>query len=408
VNTTKQSLNLLLIDNSFMGYMQEQFGRFLYDRSYNITWFLMSSDFKKDCKSQKFGFAEVISSPKLRPTGRLSRLINYIFYKPYMSFLLPNIIRSRNIDIVLVRNDVRIALLTYLLCKLKHIPFVHYLAYPLLESNRLSVRQGHRKNRFINELAAIIGIPLRNWVTRKADLVFTMSDYWAKQIINELRLPARKVMSLPAGFDPTIQPNSSNSSKVRLQYNLENYPTLFYMGSIVPPRETKILSEIIKRVVQHIPDVRLLMLCGQNQNKHIASFQKDLIENGVENNVVFASTVPHDQVSMYINASHVGLSPIETIPIFNVSSPHKFIEMLGQGCPVVASEIPDQKYMICNSGGGICVPYDVESFSNAIIYLLNNQNIAKKMGQRGRDFAIKERSYDVLAKRIDVAIRHLF
>ena len=124
MNTTKKSLNLLLIDNTAMGYMQEQFGRFLYDRSYNITWFMMSSDYKKNCKSQKFGFAEVISSPKLHQTSRLSTLINYIFYRPYMSFLLPNIIRSRSIDIVLVRNDVRIGLLTYLLCKLKHIPFV--------------------------------------------------------------------------------------------------------------------------------------------------------------------------------------------------------------------------------------------------------------------------------------------
>ena len=407
VSGTKRSLNLLLIDNSAMGYMQEQFGRFLHDRGYNIKWIFMSSDEMRSRKSYKYGSAEVVLSPMMPSRGRLSTLINYCYYKPFMSLLLPRMIKSRKIDIVFVRNDVRIAFLSYLLCKIKQIPFVYYLAYPLLESHLLSVRQGNRPNRLINELAAIVGIPLRNWVTRKADFVFTMSDYWAKKIVNELRLPARKVMSLPAGFDATIPPESVDGINVRRHFNLADYPTLFYMGTMSPPRDSTILTEIIAQVVQRIPEARLLILCGHDQIKYLPVFRQGLIENGVEKNVVFASPVTHQQVSMYIKASHVGLSPIEIIPLFNVSSPHKFVEMLGMECPVVASETPDQKYVLNKSGGGICVPYNAGAFAEAVVYLLRNPDKAREMGKHGRAFVERERSYDVLAGRIDKVLRQL-
>lgn len=407
MNDSRRLLNLLLIDNSAMGYMQEQFGRFLHDRGYSITWLLMSSDILKRGKHYKYGHAEVILSPMMPSKGRLSTLINYFYYKPFMSLLIPKIIKSKKIDIVLVRNNVRIAFLSILICKIKKIPFVYYLGYPLLESNLLSVRQGNRSNRLINEFAAIVGIPLRNWVTRKADFVFTMSDYWAKKIIYELRLPEGKVLSLPAGFDATISPESINGMKIRRDLNLADYPTLFYMGTISPPRDSTILTEIIVEVVKYIPEIRLLMLCGHDQIIHLPVFRQGLRENGVEKNVVFAPPVPHQQVSLFIKASHVGLSPIETIPIFNVSSPHKFVEMLGMECPVVASEIPDQKYVLGKSGGGICVPYNAKAFAEAIVYILRNPQKAKEMGKLGRTFVKRERSYEVLADQIDKVLRPL-
>ena len=103
----------------------------------------------------------------------------------------------------------------------------------------------------------------------------------------------------------------------------------------------------------------------------------------------------------------MGLSPIETIPLYNVSSPYKFAEMLGMACPVVASNTPDQAYVLNKSGGGMCVPYSADAFSDAVIYLLNHPEEAKKMGRRGRAFIEKERSYERLSDRIEAVFRKL-
>ena len=165
--------------------------------------------------------------------------------------------------------------------------------------------------------------------------------------------------------------------------------------------------EIILHVVQSIPEARFFILYGYDQEEFVPIIRQGLIEHGIEKNVVFAPPVPHQQVSMYIRASHVGVSPIETIPIYNVSTPHKFVEMLGMGCPVVASEIPDQKYVLDKSGGGICVPYDSGAFAKAVVYLLQNPDKAKEMGKKGRAFVERERSYGILAKKIDKVLRPL-
>jgi len=398
-------LNIVVIDNAFYpltyGYMQEIFGRCLPERGHNVTWLLMSADADKMGESRRLGPTDVVLAKMMNRQGRYATFVNYFYHKPRVARLLPLIAASSDIDVVFVRNHVRLGFSAYRFCRARNVPFVYYLGYPYLESHLLAARLGHRRPRCVAEAAAFVGVPLRNWITRSADFVFAMSEYWREQVIRELSIPSNRIQALPAGFNTSINPGEVDGTWVRKQFNLNNHPTLFYMGTITPPRDMSMLVDMMVNVVRQIPKARLLLLYGHGEERWVPILKQQFSEKGVGKNVVFAPPVPYHQVPDYIGAAHVGLSPIETIPLYNVSSPYKFAEMLGMACPVVASDTPDQSYVLNKSGGGICVPYDADAFAEAVVGILNNPDEAKEMGRCARAFIEKERSYDVLAKRIE-------
>ncbi len=386
--------------------MQEMFGYRLALLGHKVTWLITSSNASPEEEPQRFGFAEVEIISMMPEKSWFAKMINYIYFRTFINHAIHKIVKKRLIDIVFVRNHVRAGFSAYRICKKNNIPFVFYLGYPILESHRLSARRGYRSSRLLDELAALVGVPLRHWVTRKADFVFAMSNYWREQVINELNVLPDRIKSFPAGFDPSNDPDTIKGTKIRKKFHLKNNPTIFYMGAIGPPRDNRILADTLAKVVQHIPDVRLLLLYGHGEEKHVHSLQHLFAEKKVKKNVVFAPPVPHKEVHAFIAASDVGLSPIETIPLYKVSSPHKTTEMLGMGCPVVASNIPDHSYVLRRSQGGLCVSHNANDLAEAVVYILTHPDEAKRMGKNGRALIIAERSYDVLADQVeDVFLR---
>jgi len=411
VEGSTRPLSILVIDNDVYplkyGYMQELFGRSLANRGHKIVWLLRArgvgwGDEAKDAYSNK-----VVLTPLRDTQAKWSKLVDYFYYKPRLTRALPGLLEREQIDLIFVRNQVRVGFSTCNFCKRRQIPFVFYLGYPTLESHRIAARLGYRRPRIIAELAATTGIPLRNWITRKADFVFAMSSYWVEQLVEELGIPSDRIQALPAGFDSSLEPDIVGGRRIRQKLNLGDCPTFFYMGAITPPRDVTILVDILAGVVRYLPEARLLLLYGQGEEKALPRLEKKFYDKGIQNNVIFEPPVSYQEVPEYIAASHVGISPIETIPHYNVSSPYKFTEMLGMGCPVVASNTADQKSVLNKSRGGLCVRYNAEAFVEAIVYLLTHPEEARLMGQRGRAFVETERSFDVLAGQVEEVFRRV-
>jgi glycosyltransferase involved in cell wall biosynthesis len=228
-----------------------------------------------------------------------------------------------------------------------------------------------------------------------------MSDYWREQLIRNLRIPADRIKALPFGFDTSISPSQSDGAEIRRQFGIDGRSVIFYLGSIGPPRDVSILADIMVLVVKKVPEACLMILPIEKNQRFVSRLKEAFIKRGIEQNVVFAPSVPHEQVFQYIAAANIGLSPIEPIPVYNVSSPAKFVEMLGMGCPVVASDTPEQKTIIERWKAGICVPYNAHAFAEAILYLLYNPKEGKRLSQQGRLFVEKERSFSLLADYVE-------
>jgi hypothetical protein len=86
-----------------------------------------------------------------------------------------------------------------------------------------------------------------------------------------------------------------------------------------------------------------------------------------------------------LGRAKIGL--ILTHPVSNLlhGQPVKLYEYMAAGIPVVASNFPLWRKIIEESGCGICVnPLDPKEIADAIIWLMDNQKEAEKMGLRGR------------------------
>lgn len=377
------------------------FNRILPNRGHKVIWLLPSYEARYFGEHRLWGDTEVYLTPFCDSKNRYSQIKYLFFTTPRSKFQIMKIAREKKVDVIFVRNDLTAAIASYFTSRRTGIPFVFYLGFPKEEAIQVYVRRGWSRSRVLPQLYGPLAILLKNWLIRRADFVFTMSDFWRDKLIDELSLPATQVSALPFGFDTTISPQKVEGSHIRKKFGLNGYPLILYMGSIGPPRDVTILVDIMANLVNKIPDIRLLILVGEKQDRFVSSLKQKFADQNLIEHIVFAPTVPHSEVPSYIAAADAGLSPIERCPIYDVSSPAKFVEMLGMGLPIVASDIPEQKKILEETSAGLCVPFKASSFSDAIFYILQNPSEAREMGKRGRRFVEEKRSFFLLANSVE-------
>ena len=121
---------------------------------------------------------------------------------------------------------------------------------------------------------------------------------------------------------------------------------------------------------------------------------------GVQESVRFIGFLPMVEGWEYVRKAYVCVSPYFPTPILNSTSPTKLVEYMAMGRPVVANDHPDQRTVIDESGGGICVPWDESAFAKAIGQLIENPTMAAEMGRKGRKYVEVHRDYPVIADRV--------
>jgi len=92
-----------------------------------------------------------------------------------------------------------------------------------------------------------------------------------------------------------------------------------------------------------------------------------------------------DGVKEVFSRSMVGMVIIYPEPNYINAQPTKMFEYMSAGLPTIASCFPLWKQIVEGNNCGICVnPFDVNEISNAINWIMDNPEQAKRMGENGR------------------------
>jgi len=366
----------------------EIYGKYLPKMGHEVTWLCPSEENK--IQKREYKNLDIITIPRATSGGLLNKAWDIIQYYKTLRKKFKTIDRKKRFDIVQVRNSIDYSIL--LMNSIRdETSFVYQYSFPKsryrYEENPLRYLMGFRDS--------ILVYP----ILEKSDFVFPISK-WMKNELVQKGISKSKMMPVPMGVNPNSFSPKLTGKKIIEKYSIYSKNILIYVGGMQTNYRFKPLKKLIyafRQVLADNPDTILLMVGSKNEKLIELSHKL-----GVDENIIFTGKVPYAKVPDYLSASDINLSIMPDIPLFETSSPTKLVEGMAAGKPVVANrEVPDHVDVINKSEGGVLVDLEPGSISEGITHLLENPNLRKEMGKKGRKWVVENRSYGKIAKKIE-------
>ncbi len=302
-------------------------------------------------------------------------------------------------DIVQVRNSVTAGCLAVLLRRSTGARFVFQFSFPVLEALVAGSRDRRVPGPAVVAPAARLGIGVRRWLLRRADLVLAISEEMRLRLIAQGVAPDR-VMAFPLGSELPRAPSKRQVERLREELGLSDAPVILYFGAIDRKRRLDFVVRVADRLRGLHPKARWVLV-GPSSAGERDRLRRYAEELGLGQHVLLLGPVPRSEVPRYLGLPSVTVSPNPTTALYMASSPTKAVESLALGVPVVGTPIPDQAELIAASGGGSVAPFEEEPFAAAVASVLADPASARRMGARGRRHVRAHRSYEKLAQAVE-------
>jgi len=158
---------------------------------------------------------------------------------------------------------------------------------------------------------------------------------------------------------------------------------ILFLGRLEYRKGLKYLLEAYRDVKREIPDCRLIVVgAGTRLRKGYEKFVRD---NRLED-VIFVGLAPYKDVPRYFKTADVYCAP---------STGHEsqglvLLESMAVGTPLVASSIDGYAGVVTHGEEGLLVPpKNSKELAKALINLLKDESLRRKMGQKGIATAAK-------------------
>lgn len=312
---------------------------------------------------------------------------------------LSKILRHNQIDTIVIRNAIDLALIAYICKKIFGVRMIYIKAYPALEMKKYE-RENLRYKFDIKKNIFATLLKFDGAFVNACDHLIARTDRYA-QHLRKLYNVKKKILSIPMGIDTDQLIMAENEEKDDLieQYNLNGRDVLIYFGALSKSRKISFLVETVKKASTVHNNLICFIIGGPATQ--LAEVRQLVASHGAQEQFILVEALSRDLLFKHIQLCQLSLSPIPPLEEFILSSPTKVVESLALGCPVLAnSEIIDQRDLLATSGGGRLVPYSVEEFSREICDMLSNKASLSAMGHRGSKFIREHRSYKGMAESI--------
>ena len=212
-------------------------------------------------------------------------------------------------------------------------------------------------------------------------LIFLTKSYG-----ESLKLPERvreKIQIVRSGVDAQRFSPQNDRTMMRKKYGFtDEDKIILFVGRLTIHNRYKGVDYLIKALnkIRNKNNNAKLVIVGQGE---LVSELKELVKQlKLEQNVLFATSVSDEELLYYYAMCDVFVLP-------SISGPESFgivlLEAMASGKPTVASNLPGVRDIVINGKTGLLAPpKDIGALAEAIIKLLNDEYLARKMGLNGR------------------------
>jgi glycosyltransferase involved in cell wall biosynthesis len=177
-------------------------------------------------------------------------------------------------------------------------------------------------------------------------------------------------------------------------------PSIIHLGSLVEKKSPIPLLHALRLVQRRLPEARLTIVGAGPCADAVAKAVNDL---GLRDSVRLLGAMEHADAlremrrGHWICAQHSATAPDGDQEGFSIS----LLEAAALGLPVVSTIHDGIPENVIDGKTGYLVPeWDYEAMADRLIALLENPDVARRMGQTGRDLVLRERRFELRVDRI--------
>ena len=388
---------LLLVDWEYPcdhQFLNKVYAENLVDRGYEITWVMRpTSTDQTSINHHTWNGSDVYVLPS-RAYNPARNSLKFSTGRIQSHSLFDTDITFNEFDLVHTRNDLSMGLISRHIKDEYQIPYAHQISHCKAEALIEAADQGFESRKAWAK--GQLGKRLRRYIANSADMVLPISKAMEQHLVQEGYTTPMEV--LPTGAE--VIENIPCGQQFKREYDIDSEYLLLYMGSMSPYRNLEFLFDVLTPVTEEY-DVELAMVGGRSESDR-TRLQELAEKKGVNSKVTFTGWVSdRDILQSAIAAADVGLSPFPTNSILRTNAPIKTLEYMAMGTPVVASDTPDQREVIIESGGGFVSQYTVTGFSKEITKLLSSEEVRNEIGKKGPKYISNNRNFVTLTDRVE-------
>ncbi|MCL0061595.1 glycosyltransferase [Thermodesulfovibrionales bacterium] len=230
----------------------------------------------------------------------------------------------------------------------------------------------------------------------KADAVVTVSKRLANRMEQFLPDSSKTVSVIRNGVDI-----SKLSAQKMPKPNLyRNKKVILSVGWLEERKGHHILIQAIKKVSLLIPTIKCIIIGRGSKEGQLRELINQL---HLEEYVEIMDNVPHNKLIEYMSWCDVFALPSWNEPFGVV-----YAEAMGCETPIIGTKGEGIAEVIEEGKHGLLVsPNDVDSLSQALLTLLQNDELARRMGKAGRQLVLSELSWETNASNTISVFRKL-
>jgi len=313
--------------------------------------------------------------------------------------------RRSDYDAIQVRDKFFIAAVALAVARRRGLKFFFWLSFPYPEDDSLRAQMpSTRFRRLVALRGKVSAWLLYRWILPRADHTFVQSERM-RQDIAVHGVPVAKMTPVPMGIDLADVPEELRTAPLPRDGEV----ILGYLGTLSADRHIETLVDMLAELRRTLVRVRLLLIGDAHQRADREAIVQRAHALGVSQWLEITGYLPRLEALRRMRDTHIALSPYFPAPLLMSTSPTKLVEYLALGLPVVASDHPEQRAILRESGAGVCAPWGARHFARSVRWLMRlpPQKLAA-MGERGRPWVQEHRTYSHIADNLEkVYLRQL-
>jgi glycosyltransferase involved in cell wall biosynthesis len=304
-----------------------------------------------------------------------------------------------NYDAIQVRDNPLAALVALVVARRWGIPLFYWMSFPIVEGHLELAKMGPGRIGWLRYLFALTKghtgrVLYYRLVAPRADHIFVQSEQMKRDMVAK-GIAAEKLTPVPMGVDT----EAADPARIAPSDDprLLGRRVVVHLGSLDRTRRIDLMIEMLALAVRKQPDLVLVLMGDAPEAAEGERLRRLADELGVSEHIIWTGWLPMQEAWRYVRAAEVGLSPIPRGPLYDCASPTKATEYLALGVPVLANDLPDQAWLLEQSGGGVSVPFEPQALAAALLAMLADPEELHRMGRHGQAFVASNRSYASLA-----------